>query len=92
MKKLDTHPQEHMDQLIQMATKLYREAYDDRNGRSDYLPSLNSVASEMKTTTIRVRKLLITAGYCSPDCTDGRAGKDLDEIYPERQNLQQVLR
>ena len=54
---------ESMKQLIARAAELFEEPYDDREQREDWLPSVRAVAEEMNTTVLRVRKLLITAGY-----------------------------
>ena len=59
------NPQESMEQLISRAVDLFEESYDDRDGRDGDLPSVRFVAEEMDTTVLRVRKLLITAGYYS---------------------------
>lgn len=66
-KKKDGNPMESMEQLISRAVELFEEPYDDRDGRDDDLPSVRFVAEEMETTILRVRKLLITAGYYSTE-------------------------
>ena len=66
-KKKDGNPMESMEQLISRAVELFEEPYDDRDGRDEDLPSIRFVAEEMDTTILRVRKLLITAGYYSTE-------------------------
>lgn len=66
-KKKITNPDESMHQLMERAVSLFEEPYDDRDGREDDLPSVRSVAEEMDTTILRVRKLLITADFYSTE-------------------------
>ena len=61
------NPLKSMEQLISRAVELFEEPYDDRDGRDEDLPSVRFVAEEMDTTILRVRKLLITAGYYSTE-------------------------
>ncbi len=61
------NPRESMEQLVARAAELFEEPYDDRDGRSEDLPSVRFVAEEMDTTILRARKLLITAGYYSTE-------------------------
>lgn len=51
--------------LIATAAALFDIAYDDRIYRPQDAPSINSVAEEMGTTALRVRKFLITANMYS---------------------------
>lgn len=64
-KKKNSNPKQSMEQLLNRAVFLFEEPYDDRDERDASLPSLRSVADELGTTTLRVRKLLITAEYFS---------------------------
>ena len=66
-KKKSSNPDESMHQLVERAVGLFEEPYDDRDGREDRLPSVRSVADEMDTTILRVRKLLITADFYSTE-------------------------
>ena len=61
------NPHVSMEQLVARAVELFEEPYDDRDGRDEALPSVRFVAEEMETTILRVRKLLITAGYYSTE-------------------------
>ena len=51
--------------LIATAAALFDAPYDDRIDRPEDAPTIVSVAEEMETTILRVRKLLITAGMYS---------------------------
>lgn len=61
------NPLESMEQLVARAAELFKEPYDDRDGRNENLPSVRYVAEKMDTTVLRARKLLITAGYYSTE-------------------------
>ena len=58
---------EEINELVTTAVELFAEPYDDRVGRSEDAPTLLDVARAMGMTSIKVRKLLITAGYYSTD-------------------------
>ena len=53
--------------LINRAVELFGEPYDDRLLRDPDAPSILQVAQEMETTSLRIRKMLITAGYYSTE-------------------------
>lgn len=78
-----TDPDGAMEELIKKAVDLAVEPFTP--DRSSDLPSLRSVATELGTTVIRVRKLLITADYfASPTASAVQKmvaeGKTVDEI------------
>ncbi len=82
-RKKISDPDGAMEELIKKAKTLAIEPFDE--GRSADLPSLRSVAAELGTTTIRTRKLLITAGYFeSPTASTVQRmvaeGKSIEEI------------
>lgn len=82
-RKKITNPDGSMEELVQKAVELAREPFD--SDRPADLPSLRSVATELGTTVIRARKLLITADYfTSPTATVVQKmiaeGKNVDEI------------
>ena len=65
-KKKNSNPQQSMEELLANTVALYGIPYDDRDGERDSeLPSLHTVADQLGTTVLRVRKLLITAEYFS---------------------------
>ena len=53
--------------LIATAAALFDEAYDDRVGRSEDAPTIKSVAEEMETTPLRIRKFLISCNMYSTE-------------------------
>lgn len=75
-KKKNGNPMESMEKLVSKAAELFEEPYDDRDGRDADLPSVRFVAEEMGTTILRVRKLLITAGYYSTETS-----RKIQELY-----------
>ena len=68
-KKPDYDKNKEIDDLVQQAVTLFKVPFDDRVKRSQNAPSIRTVADQMDTTRIRVRKLLITAGYYSSELT-----------------------
>lgn len=82
-KKKITNPDGAMEELIERAKTLAVEPFTPDRDAS--LPSLRSVATELGTTVIRARKLLITADYfTSPTASAVQKmiaeGKSVDEI------------
>lgn len=82
-RKKITDPDGAMEELIKRAVDLAVEPFTSK--RSPDLPSLRSVATELGTTVIRARKLLITADYfTSPTASAVQKmiaeGKSVDEI------------
>lgn len=74
-----------LQSLIQQAVDLFEAPFDDRKERSQDLPSISYVAEKMKTSRMRVRKMLITADYySSADTRQARSlleqGKTISEI------------
>ena len=82
-KKKITNPDGAMEELIKKAVDLAQAPFTPERDAS--LPSLRSVATELGTTVIKTRKLLITADYfTSPTATAVQGmmaeGKTVDEI------------
>ena len=73
------------DQL-EKAVALFVEPYDDREKRSDDAPSLSEVARQLGTTTIRARKMLITAGYYTT-----KASRRIQELHDSGANMQEII-
>ena len=78
-----TDPQGEMERLLNKAVEISKAPFNDT--RDPALPSLRAVATELGTTVIRTRKLLITAGYfTSPTASSIQRlvaeGKSVDEI------------
>ena len=84
--KKNGNPQESMEQLINRAAELFEEPYDDRDGRDPDLPSVRFVAEEMETTILRVRKLLITAGYYSTDMS-----RKIQELHGQGVSVSEMM-
>ena len=64
-KKPNYDKQASIQEQLNQAVSLFSEPYDDRDDRPADAPSVHYVAEQMRTTTIRARKLLITAEYYS---------------------------
>lgn len=82
-KKKITNPDGAMEELIKKAVDFAQDPF--KPDRSSDLPSLRSVATELGTTVIKTRKLLITADYfTSPTATAvqgmNKEGKSIEEI------------
>lgn len=82
-RKKITDPDGAMEELIKKAVDFAQAPFKPERDTS--LPSLRSVATELGTTVIRARKLLITADYfTSPTATAvqemNKAGKSIEEI------------
>lgn len=77
-----------VQELIQAAADLFEVPYDDREPRDQNAPTLLAVAEEMQTTTLRVRKLLITANMYSTETARNvqemtRRGMTIGEIMKQ---------
>lgn len=66
-KKPDYDVEQNINDLLETAVSLFEVPYDDRVERPEDAPSISHVADEMGTSRMRVRKLLITAGYYSTE-------------------------
>ena len=89
-RKKIVHPEESMERLIHWAAELFEKPYDDRDGREEGLPSVRYVAEEMDTTVLRVRKLLISAGYYSTEISRSvqelfQKGLPVDKIMEKKE-------
>ena len=63
-KKKNMNPLESMEQLVARAAELFKEPYDDRDGRNENFPSVRFVAEQMNTIVFRARKLWILHDFC----------------------------
>ena len=66
-KKKNTNLALSMEARLTRAVEAFIEPFDNRDERDASMPSLRSVAEELNTTILRVRKLLITAEYFSTE-------------------------
>lgn len=85
-KKPDYDKTEKMQEEMEKAVALFVEPYDDREERSPDAPSLNDVARKLGTTTIRTRKMLITAGYYTTE-----ASRKVQKLHDSGANMQQIM-
>ena len=85
-KKKNTNPALSMKQLLSQAIELFQEPYDDRDERDASLPSLRSVADQLNTTILRVRKLLITAEYFST-----KTSRTVQALVAEGKSVEEIM-
>lgn len=64
-KKPEYNKEQSIQNLLDKAVSLFAIPYDDRDERPPGAPSISYVADAMKTSRMRVRKILITAGVYS---------------------------
>lgn len=75
------------EELVSLAAWLFEIPFDDRKGkRKENLPSIRNVADEMNTTILRVRKLLITAGYYSTE-----QSREAQRLFTKGQTIEQIM-
>lgn len=87
-KKKNSNPQQSMEVLLANTVALYGIPYDDRDGERDSeLPSLRTVADQLGTTVLRVRKLLITAEYFST-----AVSRQVQQMVAEGNSVEAVMR
>lgn len=85
-KKPEYDKTEKIQEELEKAVALFVEPYDDREKRSSDAPSLNEVAKKLGTTTIRTRKMLITAGYYSTE-----ASRKVQELHDAGADMQRIM-
>ena len=87
-KKKNSNPQQSMEKLLANTVALYSVPYDDRDGERDSeLLSLRTVADQLGTTVLRVRKLLITAEYFS-----SALSRQVQQMAAEGNSVEAVMR
>ena len=84
-KKPDYDLKQNINLLLEKAVSLFRVPYDDRVERSTDAPSISYVAEKMNTSRMRVRKLLITAGYYST-----HTSRSIQELYEQGMSIQEI--
>ena len=77
--------EQNINDLLEQATSLVEVGYDDRVERPPDAPTITFVAETMKTSRMRVRKLLITAGYYSTDIS-----RKVQELYEQGMSIQEI--
>ena len=85
-KKKNTNPALSMEALLTRTVEAFSEPYDDRDEREASLPSLRSVADQLNTTILRVRKLLITAEYFSTETS-----RTVQELVSADYSVEEVM-
>ena len=75
-----------IEKMLQEAAVLYKEPYDDRQERSPDAPTLVDVATAMQTTTLKVRKMLVTTGYYST-----QASRKVQELHDSGSSIQEIM-
>ena len=87
-KKKNSNPKQSMEKLLANTVALYGIPYDDRDvERDSELPSLRTVAEQLGTTVLRVRKLLITAEYFST-----AVSRQVQQMIAEGNSVEAVMR
>lgn len=85
-KKPDYDRDKEIEAFQARAVELFGEPYDDRIERSEDAPSIRDVANAMNTTSLRVRKMLITAGVYST-----KLSRKVQSLYEEGYSIQQIM-
>ena len=86
-KKKSPDTKKSTEELVRQAARLFEVPFDDRKGkRKENLPSIRNVAEEMNTTMLRVRKLLITAGYYSTE-----QSREVQRRFLEGQTIEHIM-
>lgn len=85
-KKPNYDKDEKIQEQLDIAVALFSEPLDDRMERSADAPSIASVAEEMGTTPIRVKKMLITAGYYSTAIS-----RKVQELHNSGRSIQEII-
>ena len=84
-KKPDYDVEQNINSLLETAVSLFEVPYDDRVERPEGAPTITHVAEEMNTSRMRVRKLLITAGYYSTDTS-----RRIQKLYEQGLSIQEI--
>lgn len=84
-KKPDYDRQKNIQELLEQAVKLFEFPFDDRDERPPDAPSISFVADKMKTSRMRVRKLLITADFFS-----SAMSRRVQEMQREGKTIQKI--
>lgn len=85
-KKKNSNPALSMEALLTRTVEAFSEPYDDRDERDASLPSLRSVADQLNTTILRVRKLLITAEYFST-----KTSRTVQALVAEGKSVEEIM-
>lgn len=84
-KKPEYDREQNIQDLLNRAVELFGIPYDDRDERPPDAPSISYVAEELKTSRMRVRKLLITAEVFS-----SATSRKIQELHKEGRTIQEI--
>ena len=84
-KKPDYDIEQNINDLLETAVSLFKIPYDDRVDRPEGAPSISQVAARMGTSRMRVRKLLITAGYYTTDTS-----RKVQKLFDQGMSVQDI--
>ena len=84
-KKPDYDRQKNIQELLEQAVKLFEIPFDDRDERPPVAPTISFVAGKMKTSRMRVRKLLITADFFS-----SATSRKVQEMHRKERTIQEI--
>ena len=85
-KKPDYDRDEVISELFEKVIDLFGEPFDDRAERSEEAPSIRDVAQAMNTSALRIRKILITAGYYST-----KLSREVQSLREQGCDIQQIM-
>lgn len=75
-----------IDELLAKTVELFGMPYDDREERPEDSPTIASVANTLQMTPLKVRKLLITAGYYSTAMS-----RKVQALHDKGYSIQQIM-
>lgn len=85
-KKPEYDRDEEITALQTKALELFGEPFDDRMERSGAAPSIRDVAAALNTTPLKVRKILITAGYYSTELS-----RKVQKLHEDGCTIQEIM-
>ncbi len=86
-KKPDYDRAEQINNLLEKAVDLFGEPFDDRKERSKDAPSIRDVANSMDTTSLKIRKILITTGHYSTELS-----RKVQRLYEAGYSIQNIMK
>lgn len=86
-KKPDYDRAEQINNLLEKAVDLFGEPFDDRKERSKDAPSIRDVANAMDTTSLKIRKILITTGHYSTELS-----RKVQRLYEAGYSIQNIMK
>lgn len=77
--------EKNIQNLLEEVTSIAEVGFDDRVTRPKDAPSISQISQEMKTSRMRVRKLLITAGYYSTEMS-----RKVQDLHDEGLSIEEI--